>query len=104
MNIVFFSFKYQQGIEPLLDNLFSFLRRKTDFFVGASPEVVEETVLRSLRAQAEISRKDELKKRQAREKEEKLKKQKLEEKKKKVPTAIQLEYHVLVLLFDTKKK
>jgi hypothetical protein len=24
-----------QGIEPLLDGLFSFLRRKTDFYVGA---------------------------------------------------------------------
>jgi hypothetical protein len=30
-----------QGIEPLLDAVFSFLRRKTDFFSGASPEVSE---------------------------------------------------------------
>ena len=32
-----------RGIEPLLDSVFSFLRRKTDFFTGASAEQVEQT-------------------------------------------------------------
>mmetsp|Transcript_12892 Transcript_12892/g.17675 ORF Transcript_12892/g.17675 Transcript_12892/m.17675 type:complete len:329 (+) Transcript_12892:28-1014(+) len=71
-----------QGIEPLLDNLFSFMRRKTDFFVGASPSQIEETVLKVIRKQQQIAEKDEAAKKKAREKEELLKKQKLEKKKK----------------------
>jgi len=37
-----------QGIEPLLDTLFSFLRRKTDFFNGAKDDQAKSTVLRML--------------------------------------------------------
>jgi len=38
-----------QGIEPLLDSMFSFLRRKTDFFTGASPAQIEEIILKGVR-------------------------------------------------------
>ena len=72
-----------QGIEPLLDNLFSFLRRKTDFFVGASQKQIEELVLRVITKQKLLSDKDEAAKLKAKEKEEKLKKEKLEKEKKK---------------------
>jgi len=44
-----------QGIEPLLDNLFSFLRRKTDFFSGATREQVETLVMKCLAKQADLA-------------------------------------------------
>lgn len=75
-----------QGIEPLLDNLFSFLRRKTDFFVGASQSQVEETVMKAVKKHSEISAKEEKEKKKRREKEE-LKKKELAEKKKKEEAA-----------------
>ncbi|CAH0479187.1 unnamed protein product [Peronospora belbahrii] len=54
----------QHGIEPLLDTVFSFLRRKTDFFSGAKPQVIEDTVLKSVRKQASLAEKDQLYKKQ----------------------------------------
>lgn len=54
----------QRGIEPLLDTVFSFLRRKTDFFTGATPEMVEETILKCVRKQAHVAEKDQLLKKQ----------------------------------------
>ena len=75
-------YSYTQGIEPLLDYLFSFMRRKTDFFVGASVEQIENTVLGIIRKHRAISEKDEAAKKKAKEKEELLKKQKLEKKRK----------------------
>jgi hypothetical protein len=48
----------QHGIEPLLDTVFAFLRRKTDFFSGASSEVTEQTVLKVLRKQAALSERE----------------------------------------------
>eukprot|EP00937_MAST-01D_sp_MAST-1D-sp2_P006867 g6867.t1 len=47
-----------RGIEPLLESVFSFLRRKTDFFTGASPEVVERTILEAVRKQANLVEKE----------------------------------------------
>lgn len=44
-----------QGIDNLLDTVFSFLRRKTDFYNGASMDVVEETVLKSVRKQKALA-------------------------------------------------
>lgn len=63
----------QRGIEPLLDTVFSFLRRKTDFFTGASAETIESTVLQSVRKQAQLA--DEAKQRKRREDEQRRKKE-----------------------------
>jgi hypothetical protein len=58
------------------------MRRKTDFFVGASVEQIESTVLEIIRKHRAISEKEEAAKKKAKEKEELLKKQKLEKKRK----------------------
>lgn len=71
-----------QGIEPLLDYLFSFLRRKTDFFAGASAEKIQEIVMIAIEKQAALANKAEIDKKVAAEKERKRKE--LLEKKKKV--------------------
>lgn len=44
-----------QGIEPLLDVVFSFLRRKTDFFTGASPDVINDMVQRVVMKHAQLA-------------------------------------------------
>ncbi|GMF26102.1 unnamed protein product [Phytophthora lilii] len=54
----------QRGIEPLLDTVFSFLRRKTDFFTGAEAKVIEDTILKSVRKQAAVAEKDQFHKKQ----------------------------------------
>ncbi|KAL3658257.1 hypothetical protein V7S43_016647 [Phytophthora oleae] len=54
----------QRGIEPLLDTVFSFLRRKTDFFTGAEPKVIEDTILKSVRKQAALAEKQQFHKKQ----------------------------------------
>eukprot|EP00621_Florenciella_sp_RCC1693_P004936 CAMPEP_0182532548 /NCGR_PEP_ID=MMETSP1323-20130603/11899_1 /TAXON_ID=236787 /ORGANISM="Florenciella parvula, Strain RCC1693" /LENGTH=135 /DNA_ID=CAMNT_0024742309 /DNA_START=62 /DNA_END=466 /DNA_ORIENTATION=+ len=60
-----------QGIEPLLDTVFSFLRRKTDFFTGASEEVVTETVMKIVRKHAELADRTNSEKKKTRDAEEK---------------------------------
>jgi len=44
-----------RGIEPLMDTFFAFLRRKTDFFVGADEKKVEETVMKAVRKQMSLA-------------------------------------------------
>ena len=62
-----------QGIEPLLDHLFSFLRRKTDFFTGASEEAIEELVLKVIRKHGALKAKEAADKAAAKDKEDKRK-------------------------------
>ena len=62
-----------QGIEPLLDQLFGFLRRKTDFYT-APPDKIHSMVMGALKKQGEVYDQDQAKKAAAREKEEKRKK------------------------------
>lgn len=66
-----------QGIEPLLDNLFSFLRRKTDFYTGASSEQVESLVLKVLRKHTLLAEQTEKEKKKEREREEKKRKERI---------------------------
>jgi hypothetical protein len=66
-----------QGIEPLLDNLFSFLRRKTDFYSGASSDQVETLVLKVLRKHTALADQTERDKKKEREKEEKKRKERI---------------------------
>ena len=60
------------GIEPLLDQLFGFLRRKTDFYT-APPDKISQMVMGALRKQGELYDQDKAKKAAAREKDEKKK-------------------------------
>jgi hypothetical protein len=46
-----------QGIEPLLDTLLSFLRRKTDFFTGAGPDQIEALIMKLVKKHSEINTK-----------------------------------------------
>jgi len=54
----------QHGIEPMLSSVFSFLRRKTDFFTGASKETIESMVLNVIRKEAALAEKDMYEKKQ----------------------------------------
>ena len=87
-----------QGIEPLLDFLFSFLRRKTDFFVGAPQDKIEKLLLDIVRKHSALSEKDRAQKKLAAEKEEKRKRERLEKKKK--VTSI-FNPSILQLIFST---
>lgn len=71
-----------QGIEPLLDVLFSFLRRKTDFFSGASEEKINDLVLSIIKKHSRLHEQDQKVKKIAAEKEEAKKREKLEKKRK----------------------
>ena len=71
------------GIEPLMDNLFGFLRRKTDFFAGASEEQVNGMVMGCLNKQRALHEQDAAKKKATAAKEEKRKKELAEKKAKK---------------------
>eukprot|EP01084_Bolivina_argentea_P130459 230297_1 len=49
-----------QGIDPLMECFFGFLRRKTDFYRGVPLEMAENKVISVLRAQAKIIEEEEL--------------------------------------------
>ena len=68
----------------MLEVLFSFLRRKTDFFTGASPDQIKEVVMKAVDKQADIFKKTEADKKAAAEKDKKKKEKELLAKKKKV--------------------
>merc|ERR1711907_507900 len=48
----------RRGIDPLLDSVFGFLRRRTDFFKGASVEQAEKTVMESFKKHAAIAERE----------------------------------------------
>ena len=50
--------QHHEGIEPLLNTFFSFLRRKTDFFTGASDEESQRVVLNVLKRQRQLALKE----------------------------------------------
>lgn len=59
-----------QGIDQLLDIMFSFLRRKTDFFSGASPEVINSTVQRVVAKHLDLAERTAAEKRRRRDDED----------------------------------
>ncbi len=65
----------------MLDNLFSFLRRKSDFYTGADQKKIEGIVLDHVRKHAALAEKQAAEKRIAAEKEAKQKKERLEKQK-----------------------
>jgi len=65
-----------QGIEPLLETFFGFMRRKTDFY-AASPEKVEGIILDAVRKQQALALKTQAEKKKKSEEEEKKRKAKL---------------------------
>jgi len=67
----------RRGIEPMLDVVFGFLRRRTDFFKGAAMDTAEKTVMDAFRKHASIAERD-----LAKEKKEAEKKKKKADKKK----------------------
>ena len=88
-NIFFTVAQQAQGIEPLLDTLFSFLRRKTDFFSGASNEKINDLVLGIIKKHSQLHEKDIKTKKIAAEKEE-IKRKEIAEKKRKEQEAAAL--------------
>merc|ERR1711988_1465133 len=48
----------RRGIDPLLDSVFGFLRRRTDFFKGAGLDHAEKTVMESFKKHAAIAERD----------------------------------------------
>ena len=70
------------GIDPLLDSFFGFMRRKTDFFVGAaSGTAAQETVLKAFeknRARADEETKEKAAKEKKRKAEEEKRKARIE--------------------------
>lgn len=61
----------QGGIDELLDIYLSFLRRKTDFYTAASPQKIEETVLRAVQRQLALAERTQAEKRRQYEAEDK---------------------------------
>jgi len=80
-----------QGIEPLLEHFFGFLRRKTDFFAGASQSTVEDIVLKTVRKNAILAEDVKKQKRLENEREDQKRKERLEKKKKEEQAAIEKE-------------
>ncbi|KAF0717570.1 hypothetical protein AaE_010830 [Aphanomyces astaci] len=70
----------QNGIEPMLSSVFGFLRRKTDFFSGATQDAIEQMVLSVLRKESAIAERERYDRKVQDEKE---KKKRLEAKRKK---------------------
>jgi len=73
------------GIEPLLDSFFGFMRRKTDFFSGAtSEEAAQETVIKAFKKnklKADEDKKEKAAKEKKRKAEEEKRRQKIEQEK-----------------------
>jgi len=69
----------RRGIDPMLDCVFGFLRRRTDFFKGVSTERAEKTVMEAFRKHASIAERDIAKeKKEAEKKRKKAEKEKAE--------------------------
>mmetsp|Transcript_18422 Transcript_18422/g.22413 ORF Transcript_18422/g.22413 Transcript_18422/m.22413 type:complete len:315 (-) Transcript_18422:201-1145(-) len=70
------------GIEPLLNTFLGFLRRKTDFFTGATPQAIEEAMVKSVRLQISIAEKEKADKEKKQAEREKKRKEQLAKKEK----------------------